>query len=366
MKILLVGGGSGGPVTPVLAVALEIKKLKPKTEFLFVGTRSGPEKEMVREVGINFKSIPAARLRRFISIKNLFAPFIFLYSFLRAVFVVKKFKPDVIFSAGSFVQVPICWAGKFFKVKIVIHQQDARIGLANKLVKPIADQITTAFEQTSKDFYSGSGLDPRKLKPVADWVGNPFRADLLHSSVGIKSYFKLHDNLPLLLVLGGATGAKQINDMLKKILPDLIESHQVIHQTGRGKNNLKFKHPNYHSYELISFAQYAEILRLAHLVIARAGMSTITELSALGKPAIIIPMPKTHQEYNAKILDETHAAVILNGTDATAENLEKVINSLKFNPKRTEALSENIKRLMPKDAAEKLAKIVIKNAEYKA
>src|SRR3989344_1557373 len=141
MKILLAGGGSGGPVSPVLAVALEIKKLKPQTEFLFVGTKKGPERAMVEPTGIRFVSIPAARLRRFWSIKNLFAPVVLSAGFLKALKIVREFKPDVVFTAGSFVGVPIAWAAKISGVKIVIHQQDARVGLANKLITPFARQI---------------------------------------------------------------------------------------------------------------------------------------------------------------------------------------------------------------------------------
>lgn len=360
MKILLAGGGSGGPVTPVLAVALEIRKFKPKAEFLFVGTRKGPDRAMVEPTGIKFISVPAARWRRFFTIKNLFAPLILLFGFLRSLQVVRKFRPDIVFSAGSFVSVPICWAAKIHGAKIVIHQQDAIVGLANRLIAPFADRITTVFEKTSKEFYSGSGLTEKKLKPAAEWVGNPVRPDLFTQSGGADRFFNLHDDLPVLLVLGGATGASQINQMVGEILATLVTAHQVVHQTGYGKNTLKFENHNYHPYELIPFEQYAKVLKKAHLVVARAGLSTISELSAMGKAAIIIPMPHTHQEENAKILEEGHAAVVLTGPAATSENLARIINSLKFNQKRTESLSKNISSLLPSDAAANLAKIIIK------
>lgn len=360
IKILLSGGGSGGPVSPVLAVAAEIKKLHPKAEFLFVGTKRGPEARMVAEEGIKFVSIPAGKLHRYFSIKNIFQPFFLVAGIIKSLAIIRKFKPDVVFGAGSFVCVPIAWAAKMKKIKIVIHQQDARIGLANKLIAPFADKITTVFEKTSKEFYSGSGLNPKKLKPPAEWVGNPVRPELFHPKNDAKKFFHLHDQLPILLVLGGATGALQVNQMIAEILPDLVKAHQVIHQTGRGKNKIGFKNANYHPMELIPFPVYASILNLAHLVVARAGLSTIAELSALGKPAIIIPMPRTHQEENVKILEDEHAAVILTGVEVASENLAQVINSLKFNQKRTETLSQNISKLMPKDAALQIAKIIIK------
>jgi UDP-N-acetylglucosamine--N-acetylmuramyl-(pentapeptide) pyrophosphoryl-undecaprenol N-acetylglucosamine transferase len=279
---------------------------------------------------------------------------------IRAYSIIKKFKPDVFFSAGGFVAVPVAWMAKLSGVRIIIHQQDARVGLANKLIAPFASEITTAFELTSKEFYAGSGLNDTKWH-AAVWVGNPVRTDLFTASEDIKKYFDLHDELPILLVLGGATGAKQINDLMEKILPDLVLAHQVVHQTGKGKNNIKFKHRNYHARELIPFDEYASILKVAHIVIARAGLSTIAELSALGKSAIIIPMPHTHQEENAKILADTHSAIVLTGKEVTPENLKQVINSLKFNQKRDEMMQKNIFELMPKDAAFKIAKIVLNN-----
>jgi UDP-N-acetylglucosamine--N-acetylmuramyl-(pentapeptide) pyrophosphoryl-undecaprenol N-acetylglucosamine transferase len=359
MRILLSGGGTGGPVSPVLAVALEIKKLHPKTEFLFVGTRKGPEKQMVELLDIPFKAIHAAKLRRYLSIMNLTIPFTLTSGFIQAWRIIKKFKPDVIFSAGGYVAVPVAWVGKMYGAKIVIHQQDARIGLANKLIAPFADVITTAFEQTSKEFYSGSGMFNDKWHTAA-WVGNPVRLDIADSKVDAKAYLKLHDELPILLILGGATGSAQINKLIEQILPDLVTAHQVVHQTGKGKNNIQYKHRNYHPFEIIPYHEYAAILKIAHLVIARAGLSTIAELSALGKAAIIIPMPNTHQEENAKILLDSHSAVVLTGTEVTAENLSRVINSLKFNQKRVDMLTENIQKVIPQDAAGRIAKIILK------
>ena len=148
-------------------------------------------------------------------------------------------------------------------------------------------------------------------------------------------------------------------------LPELVKSYQVVHQTGKGKNNLAFRSPNYHPFELISFAEYAAVLNAAHLVVARAGLSTLAELSALGKAAIIVPMPNSHQEDNARILLATNSAEVLMGKFATAQNLIKLINHLKFDPKAVEILSQNIKLLMPKDAAGELAKLCLAQNDQK-
>ncbi len=358
MKILLAGGGSGGPVSPVLAVAQQIQKLKPKTEFLFVGTRRGPERAMVEREQIKFVTIPAARWRRFWSIKNLAAPFVFLAGLIGAWRVVARFHPDVMFSAGGFVAVPVAWMARMFGTKIIIHQQDAQAGLANRLIAPFATQITTAFEATSQQFYSGSGLVGKLHPPI--WVGNPVREDLFKKDP-VNLPFILHKNLPILFVLGGATGALQINFLIGEILPSLVKSFQIIHQTGSGKGTPKFSHPNYHLVEILPFDQYAYLLQQAQIVLCRAGLSTIAELSALGKPAVVIPMPFSHQENNAAILKLTHSAAVLGFAQTNSQNLLKVITALNFDPAAVKELSVNISKLMPKDAATKLAEIITNN-----
>ena len=355
MKILLSGGGSGGPVSPVLAVAQQIKKIKPKTEFLFVGTRRGPEREMVEAENIKFVTIPAARWRRFFSFKNFAAPFIFIAGLISSLRIVSKFRPQVMFSAGGFVAVPVAWAARIYGVKIVIHQQDAKVGLANKLISPFAAQITTAFEATTKQFYSGSGLMGNLQSP--SWVGNPVREDLLLKKE-VSLPFVLHDDLPVLLVLGGATGAAQINDLITAILPEVTKSFQVVHQTGKGKIDKQAQNPNYYPVELLPFDQYAYLLQRASIVVCRAGLSTIAELSALGKPAIVIPMPFTHQEDNGIILKLTKSAIVLNHLQAQPQFLLKVITALNFDPAATTEISTNMGKLMPKDSANKLAEII--------
>lgn len=364
IKILVSGGGTGGSVSPVLAVVEELKKLKPKVEILFVGTNKGPERTMVREQGLKFVGIPAAKLRRYFSIQNVLDIFVFIFGFIHAFLAVRKFKPDVVFSVGSFVSVPVCWAGKLSGAKIVIHQQDARVGLANKLVAPFADSITTAFEFTSKSFYSGSGLLTKRWKAPAQWVGNPVRRDVFEKNDHL-DFFQLKTNAPVLLVLGGATGSTQINRVIIESLPKLLKSYQVVHVTGMNRSKENFTHPDYHPFEFLKFKQYAAILKKADLVVTRAGLSTITELSALGKVAVVVPMPGTHQEDNAMILKFTSSAIVLNKRDFNSEVFPKLINDLTFNPEKQKILSANMSKLLPADAGEKLAKIIIKTSESK-
>lgn len=360
MKIILAGGGTGGPVTPLLAVAEEVRKRAPETKFLFVGTKKGPDKLLVEKTGMPFKSIPAAKFRRYFSPRNFFDIFVFAAGFFKSLAVLRTFRPDAIFSVGGFVAVPLSWAGRLYGCKILIHQQDSRVGLANKLISPVASKITTAFNDTVAKFYSGSGLFAGGTKEDrVEWTGNPVRKEFFDPEIKHREFFRLSGDLPVLLVFGGGTGADQLNTMLSELLPGLVMSNQIIHITGRGKNSIAFKHPNYHPYEFLT-DEMASAMKLSDIVICRAGLSTISELAALEKVAIVIPIPDSHQEENAQILREAHAAVVVEKHEFDPETVGRIINSLRFNIARQQMLKRNIGKLMPKDAAARIAAIIIK------
>ena len=362
MRIVLAGGGTGGPTFPLLAVAEKLKQLVPETDFLFIGSYNGPEQKLVEAAGIKFTAISTGKLRRYFSLKNITDFFAMLKGYRQAKQIIRDFRPDLVFSVGSFVAVPVCYAARKAKVKILIHQQDARIGLANKLAAPFADYITTSFEQTAKEFYSGSGFEAES-KVRTEWVGNPVRDEFLNPDVQNKDFFGLVSDLPILLVVGGATGAAQINEVMAQALRELVKAHQVIHITGKGKA-IEFRDPNYHPYEFLG-KEYMDAMKLADIVVARAGLSTIAELSALGKVSIIVPMPDSHQEDNAAILKQTNSAVVLDKNEFTPETLARIIVTLKFNVKRCELLSGNIKNLMPHDSAARIAKIILERYGHK-
>ncbi|MEK7067448.1 MAG: glycosyltransferase, partial [Patescibacteria group bacterium] len=191
-KILLTGGGTGGSVTPLLAVVDELRDF----EYLWIGTKYGPEKEMIQKEGIEFKAIAAGKFRRYWSLRNLFAPFLVIVGFWQSLFIILKFKPDWIISAGSFVSAPVFWAGWLLRKKMIVHQQDARAGLANQLMAPLAKVVTVTFAKSLSDY----GEEAR-------WIGNPTRnfklpTRLPDGQVSNFPFLKLKKNLPALLVLG--------------------------------------------------------------------------------------------------------------------------------------------------------------------
>ncbi|MFH1822390.1 MAG: undecaprenyldiphospho-muramoylpentapeptide beta-N-acetylglucosaminyltransferase [Patescibacteria group bacterium] len=352
-KILLTGGGTGGSVTPLLAVVEKIRsdiKEPCSYEFLWLGTRKGPEREMVKDKKIKFISIANGKLRRYFSIKNLIDPFFIIIGFFKAIAIILVWRPNLVMSAGSFVSVPVIWAAWLLRVPVIIHQQDIKPGLANKLMAPCAKVVTVTFRES---------LDDYGKKAV--WTGNPVAPRNIEQGTGNNLYIK--KDLPILLVVGGGTGSEAINKLVWDGLEELAEICQIIHITGRDKNknsipNTRGKNQNYKSYEFLEHEKIMEIMMAADLVISRAGLGLLTELSYLGKAAIIIPIPDSHQEENARIFQEKEAAKVLDQISLTAEEFISNIKKLIFDNELRKKLSVNISQVMKKGANQEIVKII--------
>lgn len=357
MKLLLVGGNTGGPVAPLLAVGFALRERQKGTHLLFVGTNSGVESSMAKNAHVSFKPIMAGKLRRYFSFRNFFS-FIFVgIGFIQSLIIIKRFKPDCAFGAGGFVQVPMLWAAWFLKVPVVIHQQDVTPSLANRLCTPIAKKITVTFEQSYREFSQGSGLFVNKTKNKITLTGNPFRGHLkeVTHNMAVKN-LGLELNFPTLLVLGGGGGSEYINNLIWGQLPEITKFMQVIHITGRGKR-AKNTDERYHAYEFL--ADMGSAYAACDIVLARAGVSTITELSNLEKTSIVIPMPGTHQEYNGELLVWENAAIVLNQNKVNPVKFVKLLRALLFDAKAQKTLKKNIFSIMPHNSSEKVAKVIL-------
>lgn len=299
MRILLSGGGTLGPVTPLLAIAEVLKD--ENTHFLFVGTKEGPEQDVVEAHGIKFQSMTAGKLRRYASILNIVDLARGVVGFIEAVKVVWKFKPDVCISAGGYNSVPLHIVAWFFGIPSWIHQQDLRVGLANRIMAPFARVISVALQANRKSF-------PQK-KVV--YLGNPVRKDIYRGDAKkAHRLFGLQAGLPTILVTGGGTGSARVNELTVQMLPHIEGKAQVIHITGKGKwgrfaDDAKKVFKYYHPVEFLT-EEMKDALAVCDIVIARGGFGTLTELAALGKPSIVIPL-KGHQTENAMGLYELGA-----------------------------------------------------------
>lgn len=359
MKILLAGGGSGGPVVPLLAIAQEIKNQHPKAEFLLVGTSKGPERRLAQKTNMAFTAITAAKLRRYFSLYNFLLPFLLVLSFFQAIKILKVFKPNCVVGAGGFVQVPVAWAAWFLKIPVLLHQQDVVPSLANKLCQLVAKKITVSLEVSLKDF---TGFWPVFYKKIRSekviYTGNPVREFNVEKKPEALKTFGLSDELPTLLVLGGGQGSEFLNNLVIKALPALTKIVQVLHSTG--KQNLE-NFPKHKNYFPVSFLDnMGEAYTASDMVLSRAGVSTIAELSFFSKVSIIIPLLDTHQEDNGDYLDFYHAAVVMRQNIALPELLTQVIRRLLFKHELQKTLKTNIHKLMPHNSSTLVAKEVIK------
>jgi len=355
MKVIFSGGGTLGSVTPLVAIAEDLKTMENGVEFLWLGTKGGPEKKIVEESGIKFKPIFSGKLRRYLSLWNIVDLFLIKIAIWQSLFVIIKEKPDLVVSAGGFVAVPVVFASWLWGVPVFLHQQDFRAGLANKLCAPFAKKITVALEKSLDDY----------SKKKTTWVGNPARK-LSCPEEKARKVFDLDKKKPVVLILGGGTGSIGINKLVINSLEKILKFSQVIHLTG-GKEKAKGslsgdvkKMDNYYPYEFL-VKEMACAYAVADVVVTRAGMGVLTELASLEKPAILIPLAG-HQEENAKYFAEKKAVIVLKERGLTPEKLAGEIEKLLKDKKTQNALSENIKKvfpLSPEKSAEKIADIIL-------
>jgi len=356
-SMLLTGGGTGGSVSPLLAIFDELKDGNYK--FCWVGTKNGIEKEMVEKEKINFYAISSGKFRRYFSWRNFIDPFLIIKGFFESISIIKKCRPDLVLSAGGFVSVPIVWASWLYRIPVIIHQQDARPGLANKLMCRCAKVITTVFEKSLDDFCK---------KPI--WIGNPIRreiVDIYKDKTYEKSLqnFNLKEDKPVLFILGGGTGSVFINMLVVKALQELTKDFQIIHITGKDKNlkaPLEWKYDlhseDYHKFEFLNTSQMADAYNVSDIVVSRCGMGVLTELSFLKKTAILIPMLKTHQEDNAMIFNENEAAVVLSQKYLDSKKFIKNVQDLFADKQKNEKFQQNIEKVIKQNASKQMVKII--------
>jgi UDP-N-acetylglucosamine--N-acetylmuramyl-(pentapeptide) pyrophosphoryl-undecaprenol N-acetylglucosamine transferase len=360
-KVILSGGGTGGSATPLLAVAEAMRQKDKNISFLFVGTKTGPEKKLIQSynitgASIDFKAIPAGKLRRYFSGYNLIDIFKIIVAFFVSCYLIGREKPNLVLSAGGFVSVPLAWAAYLKKIPVIIHQQDVRPGLANRLMAPTAKIITTTFEKSLADYGS-----------KACWIGNPSPKLPSDKEVeSIKAKYGLKSDKPILAITGGGTGSLAINGLIFKSVSYLINTFQIFHLTGAGKapvnkdfTDLK-KYPDYHWWEIISSQDMFLMLKAADLIVSRCGLATLTELCILQKPALLIPIPNSHQEDNARVFAEAEAAVVAKQNNLSNQDFSNLVLSIFKDKNKIRTLSDNIGKIMKPEAASKMAILIWK------
>lgn len=349
MKVLFTGGGTLGSVTPLLAVAEAYRTRYGDTEFSWIGTKRGPESVLVDGFGMPFYAISSGKLRRYVSLKNFTDLFRIVAGFFQSVSLLRRVRPDVVISAGGFVAVPVIWAAGFLKMRVHIHQQDIRPGFANRLCLPFATSVSVAFERSLEDY--------AKYGPV--WTGNPVRKAIFDGDVHVaRQMFGLEEGVPTLLVLGGGTGAVSLNALTVEAAGDITGMAQIVHVTGRGKGGENGSSiPRYHAVDFLTGAM-KHAYAAADLVVTRAGMGTLTELAALGKPMIIVPMPDSHQKENADFFAVHGQVPVFEEVRMDAGEFADRIKAMLSDPEGLRKMSLRMRTLTRPDAAERVVELL--------
>jgi UDP-N-acetylglucosamine--N-acetylmuramyl-(pentapeptide) pyrophosphoryl-undecaprenol N-acetylglucosamine transferase len=329
---------------PLLAVWEAWKNIDPRVEAIWIGTRRGPEREVVQAQGIPFLTLPVARLPRYPSLEWITAPFTFVFAILKAVRLLKGKDVDLVASAGGYTAVPMVYAAKFLGVNVWVHHQDVERTITTKLTVPFANFVTVVWERNRND-----------LGDRAELVGNPVRPSVLHGSRE-RAHGKFHvdSHKPTVLVMGGGTGSAWINATVDELAPSLAKHANIIHVTGRGKGS-ESRHPDHHIREFINH-DMADVLAVADVVVCRAGLSTITELAALAKAAIIIPLPDSPQQANADMVAD--ASIVLDQRHTTSQQLLEAVDDLLNDEPRRRDLGARMHRKFRTDVADELVKML--------
>lgn len=278
-RIILTGGGTAGHVTPNIALLPRLRELGYDVQY--IGSYKGIEKELIEPFGVTYHGISSGKLRRYFSVQNFTDPFRVIKGFGEANRLIKELKPDVIFSKGGFVSVPVVLAGKRNKIPTIIHESDMTPGLANKLSIPSATKVCCNFPETLKLLPSNKAV----------LTGSPIRQELLTGDKqAARNLCGFQSDKPVILVIGGSLGSVVVNNAVRLALPELLEKFQVIHLCGRDKLDTTLTELNgYAQFEYIK-SELRDIFALADIVISRAGANAICELLALHKPNLLIPL----------------------------------------------------------------------------
>ena len=319
--LVLTGGGTVGHVTPNIAMIPRLKEMG--YEISYIGSYNGIEKSLIEELGIPYYGISSGKLRRYFDIKNFSDPFRVIKGFSQARKLMKQLKPDVVFSKGGFVSVPVVVAAGRLHIPTLIHESDMTPGLANKICIPFATKVCCNFPET----YSGLPKDKAVL------TGTPIRQELLSGDKDAgRAFCGFSSDKPVILVIGGSLGAASVNENIRKILPELLKDFQLIHLCGRGKvDETLISTEGYVQYEYIK-EELPDLFALADIVVSRAGANAICELLALRKPNLLIPLSanasRGDQILNARSFERQGFSMVLEEDEITKEKLLQTIQSL--------------------------------------
>ncbi len=354
-KIVLTGGGTAGHVTPNIALLPHLQK--EGYGIAYMGSYDGIEKRLIADFGIPYYGIATGKFRRYLDVKNLTDPFRVMVGFSQARKTLKEFKPDVVFSKGGFVSVPVVRAAASLGIPCIIHESDMTPGLANKLCIPVAAKVCCNFPETLE-------LLPEKKAVL---TGTPIREELSAGSrlAGL-NLCDFTANRPVVMVIGGSQGASSVNKMVRDALPQLLEDFQVVHLCGKDKlDNLLLNTTGYKQFEYVK-TELKDLFAMADVVISRAGANAICELLALKKPNLLIPLPSSSsrgdQLLNAKSFEAQGFSIVINEDDLEPDLLVRKVHELYEN---RQAYTETMKKSGQMDSIRQIMDLIREACETK-
>lgn len=356
MHIFLTGGGTLGPVTPLFALIEAWQTRDVTVSFSLIGTPGGPERHMAETYGVPFFSLVSVRLPRYRSWEWLLIPFRLIVAIVQSVRLVLVLRPDRIVGAGGYTQVPLIITGWFFRIPCLILQTDIDPLLANQLVIPFVDRIIVGWEQTKQAFPPSKTIH----------LGVPVRRSLRDGSKArAVELFHLDVHQSTLLVLGGGTGSVWLNESFAEIADQLAGVYNVVHLVGKGKRLARLEQlgANYVQLEQVEH-ELKDLYAAADVVVSRAGLGTISELVFLSKPCILIPLPKSVQEHNARLLERAHAARVLQQKQTTSSALFAEIQLLMQDVQERQYYSKMISTVLRTEVADQVIDEILKRKRH--
>ena len=325
-KIVLTGGGTAGHVTPNIALLPGLKELG--YEIHYIGSYEGIESKLIADFDIPYYGIATGKFRRYLDPKNLTDPFRVIKGYTEARKILKEIQPDIVFSKGGYVSVPVVRAAASLKIPCIIHESDMTPGLANKLCIPVAEKVCCNFPETMQYIPEDKAI----------LTGSPIREELSKGNkIAALDLCDFDANTPVIMVIGGSLGAANVNKAVRDALPELLKDFQVVHICGKDKiDNMLLTTKGYKQFEYVK-AELKDIFAMADVVISRAGANAICELLALKKPNVLIPLmagSRGDQILNAKSFESQGYSKVLMEDDITNQLLVDTVHELYFN-KRT-------------------------------
>jgi UDP-N-acetylglucosamine--N-acetylmuramyl-(pentapeptide) pyrophosphoryl-undecaprenol N-acetylglucosamine transferase len=361
IQIAFTGGGSGGHIYPGLAVALCLRQQGPCRIF-WIGSRTGMDRAVVEEGGIEFFGIPSGKLRRYFSFRNFLDGFKVLAGFFAARKILKREKPDLLFSKGGFVSVPPCIAAASLHIPLCTHESDLSPGLATRINTRFVQRIFTAYEDTAAFF-------PKKYQDRIRLTGNPIRPEFQKADAARgRAFLGIKEGARILLVLGGSQGAREINNLVRSCLGELTKPYIVVHQTGQNTAWDLAPSERYRPYPYFK-EEMPQVIAASELVLGRSGAGTIWECAALGRPMVLVPLSgsgtRGDQVENARFFERAGAAAVLLGEGVSPGALAETVLSIAENDGKRAAMARASAKIGAIDGAASIVREMMSLLEEK-